>query len=315
MDVRHLRSFVAVAEERHFARAAARLNMAQSPLSQQIRRMEAELGTVLFERTTRRVDLTPAGRALLPRAREVIEGMARALDDTRRAARGTVGRVSIGFTGSATFALLPAVATSMRARLPEVELRLTGAMLTPQQVSALLDRSIDFGILRPPVHRRELTVEILRREALVAVVPAGHRLAAAPSVHVADLAGEPFVVYVSHRRSVVHDAVQRTCEQHGFVPAPVIEVTESATLVSFVAAGAGVALVPESVCHMRVGGAVYRPLADSHEGVELGLAWRRGDDDPALARALEIVRSVAAAAPHRPIDRVDFGLDSDDRRA
>jgi len=298
MDVRHLRSFVAVAEERHFARAAERLHMAQPPLSQLIRRIESELGAQLFERTTRRVDLTPAGEALLPRARQILAALDSAVDEARRAAAGDAGRVAIGFTGSATYALLPAVATAMRKTLPGVSLDLHGELLTPAQVAALLDGTIDLALLRPPVRCRELCVEVVQREPLIAALPSGHRLAGAPAVRVEQLAGEPFVAYVSRHRSVLHDAVERACEAHGFAPRVAVEVAETATLVSFVAAGIGVALVPASVASMRVAGAVYRPLAAPVGDVELALAWRRDDDGPVLARTLALVRATIAALPH-----------------
>jgi len=311
VDVRHLRSFVAVAEERHFARAAERLNIAQPPLSQQIRKMEAELGAPLFERTTRRVDLTPAGVALLPRAREILSAIEGAVDDARRAAAGELGRLAVGFTGSATYAMLPVVAGALRDAMPRLELELRGEMFTPAQVARLLDGTLDIGILRPPVRRAELSVEVVRREPLIAALPASHRLASAASVRLEQLAGDPFITYVSHFRSVLHDAVERACEAHGFVPRVAVEVSETATLVSFVAAGIGVALVPASVAHMRIVGAVYRPLANESAGVELALAWRRDNNIAVLEPALAVARKAILRAPRQLIDSDDVNLDSD----
>jgi DNA-binding transcriptional LysR family regulator len=290
MELRHLRSFVAVAEERHFGRAAERLHMAQPPLSQQIRRLETELGATLLHRTTRNVELAPAGEVLLARAREILAAVDSATEDARRAARGEFGRLAVGFTGSATYALLPQVATALRIELPGVVLDLRGELLTPAQVAGLLDGSLDLGLLRPPVRDGDLAVEVVRREPLVAVLPEGHPLAEADSVPLEELEGEPFVVYPSHFRSVVHDAVEETCAAHGFRPHVALEVSETATLVSFVAAGLGVSLVPESVRHMTVHGAVYRPLARDAATVELAVAWRRADTTPVLERALEVVR-------------------------
>ncbi len=315
MDVRHLKSFVAVAEERHFARAAERLHMAQPPLSQLIRRIEAELGVQLFERTTRRVDLTPAGAALLPRARQILAALEGAIDETRRAAEGEAGCVAVGFTGSATYALLPAVAAALRSTLPGVRLDLHGEMLTPAQVAGLRDGAIDVALLRPPVRCRELCVEVVRREPLIAALPAAHRLAAAATVRVEELAEEPFVAYVSQHRSVLHDAVERACELHGFAPRVAVEVAETSTLVSFVAAGIGVALVPASVASMHVVGTAYRPLAAAVGEVELALAWRREDDSPVLLRSLAVIRATIAPAPRPAGDRDGIGLDSDRRRS
>jgi len=290
VEIRLLRSFVAVAEERHFGRAAERLHMAQPPLSQQIRRLEAQLGVTLLHRTTRSVELAPAGEVLLVRAREILAAVDSAAEDTLRAARGEFGRLAVGFTGSATYALLPQVAAALRGALPGVVLDLRGELLTPAQVEGLLAGTLDLGLLRPPVRERELAVEVVRREPLVAVLPEAHRLARDDTVPLEELATEPFVVYPSHFRSVVHDAVEETCAAHGFLPRVALEVSETATLVSFVAAGLGVSLVPESVRHMTVHGAVYRPLSREAAAVELALAWRREDASTVLERALEVVR-------------------------
>jgi DNA-binding transcriptional LysR family regulator len=290
MELRQLRYFVAVAEERHFGRAAARLHIAQPPLSQQIRRFEAELGEPLLYRTTRSVELSPAGEVLLERAREILAAADAAVDDARRAARGEYGRLAIGFTGSATYAMLPSLAVALRRELPGVVLDLRGELLTPAQVSRLLDGTLDVGVLRPPVRDRDLRIEVLRSEPLIAVLPETHRLAAAQTVPLEEFAGEPFVTYPSHFRSVLHDAVEDACAAHGFRPVAAHEVSETATLVSFVAAGLGVSLVPASVSTMTVRGAIYRPLADDATRVELAVAWRRDDERPVLARALDVIR-------------------------
>ena len=176
MELRHLRYFVAVAEERHFGRAAERLHIAQPPLSQQIRRLEAELGVTLLHRTTRSVEVAPAGEVLLVRAREILSAVDGATEDTRRAARGEFGRLAVGFTGSATYELLPKLADALRHALPGVLLDLRGEMLTPAQVASLLDGTLDLGLLRPPVRERALAVEVVRREPLVAVLPQAHPL-------------------------------------------------------------------------------------------------------------------------------------------
>jgi DNA-binding transcriptional LysR family regulator len=294
MELRHLRAFVAVAEERHFGRAADRLHMAQPPLSQQIRRLESELGVELLHRTTRRVEVLPAGQLLLERARGILADVEAAVDDARRAAAGEIGRLAIGFTGSATYALLPSLAGALRDELPGVELELRGELLTPAQVAGLQDGTLDIALLRPPVRERALALEVVRREPLVAVLPADHPLAELDEVPVQRLAGEPFVTYPSHFRSVLHDAVEDTCAAHGFTPTVALEVSETATLVSFVAAGIGVSLVPASVTRLTVAGAVYRPLAGEPAPVELAIAYRRDDDHPILTRALRVIRRALA---------------------
>jgi DNA-binding transcriptional LysR family regulator len=297
MELRHLRYFVAVAEERHFGRAADRLHIAQPPLSQQIKRLEAELGVSLFNRTTRRVELSPAGAVLLERARDILAAADLAAEDCKRAAQGEIGRLSVGFTGSTTYAILPAVATALRTGLPGVELELHGEMLTPAQVDGLLHGSLDIGLLRPPVRSRELKVEVIRSEPLIAVVPSQHALADADEIAIPELEDEPFIMYASHLRSVVGDTVVEVCAEHGFAPRVGMEVTETATLISFVAAGIGVALVPASVAGMSVAGATYKPLAAPAPGVQLAVAWRPADDSPVLARALRLVHSAVMARP------------------
>lgn len=296
MELRHLRYFVAVAEERHFGRAAARLHMAQPPLSQQIRQLEAELGTTLFARTTRRVEVTPAGELLLVRARRILADVEGAAVDVARVERGEVGRLAVGVTGSATYELLPAIATELRAELPDVELELHGEMLTPAQVEALLAGTLDVGLLRPPVHTPDLVVQVIRQEPLVVALPAEHPLVGDRPVPLADLAGDRFVSYPSHFRSVMHEATEAACRRAGFTPQVVQEAGETATLVSLVAAGIGVALVPASVQHLRITGATYRPLVDGGE-VALAVASRSGDPSPVLARFLARVQTLVGLRP------------------
>lgn len=295
MELRHLRYFVAVAEERHFGRAAARLHIAQPPLSQQIRRLEAEFGEPLLYRTTRSVELSPAGEVLLQRAREILASVDVAVEDAHGASRGEYGRLAIGFTGSSTYAMLPALAAALRQELPQVRLDLRGELLTPAQVTRLIDGTLDLGLLRPPVHERDLSTEILHAEPLVAVLPDTHPLAQADTVPIEQLKDEPFVTYPSHFRSVLHNAVEDACAVHGFKPRAAHEVAETATLVSFVAAGLGVSLVPASVCNMTVRGAVYRPLARDTTEVQLAAAWRTDDQRPVLTRALDVIRRTLRA--------------------
>ncbi|WP_026912621.1 LysR family transcriptional regulator [Patulibacter minatonensis] len=291
-----LGAFLVVAEERHFGRAALRLHLGQSPLSQRIRRLEDDVGARLFHRSTRRVELTAAGEALLARAPAILAAHAEAADEARRAAAGELGRLQVGFTGSATFSLMPSLVATLVRRLPGVRLDLAGELLTPTQVARLTDGTLDVGLLRPPVRGDELAVEVVRSEPLVAVLPAGHPLATRGRVAVADLAGEAFIAYPYDARSVLHDAVEAACLEHGFRPEVTAEVAETATLVSFVASGLGVSLVPASVAALSIEGAVYRDLSDSAVPVELALAWRRDDPSPALARALPIIREHLSAA-------------------
>ena len=295
MELRHLRYFVAVAEECHFGRAAQRLHIAQPPLSQQIRQLEAELGVRLLTRSTRSVELTPAGARYLARARSILAGVDAAREEAVRVADGRIGRVVIGFTGSATYELLPSLSRRLRQQSPGIELDLRGELLTPSQVDGLNDGTLDIGFLRPPVRSPEIDVHPLRRERLVVVLPENHPQASQARISLADLADEPFIIYPSHHRSVVHDAVLDACQSAGFSPRAT-EVAETSTLVSFVAAGLGVALVPASVQHLRITGAVYRPLAGDSPTVELAVATRRGETSPAVRRVLVLAEQSLQSA-------------------
>jgi DNA-binding transcriptional LysR family regulator len=290
MELRHLRYFVAVAEECHFGRAAERLQIAQPPLSQQIKQLERELGVPLLTRSTRKVELTPSGERYLLRARTILAEVDEAGDEAVRVAAGEVGRLAIGFTGSATYELLPTLARVLDEDLPDLELDLHGEMLTPVQVAALQERTLDVGFLRPPVRDTGIDVRVLRKEPLIAVVPSEHPLAGRSKVRLEDLRNDPFITYPSHHRSVVYDAVFDACRRAGFTPRRTQEVGETSTLVVFVAAGLGVALVPASVRHLNITGAVYLPLAGTTEEVELAVATRADDESPHVRRVLARVR-------------------------
>jgi DNA-binding transcriptional LysR family regulator len=289
VELRHLRYFVAVAEERHFGRAADRLHMAQPPLSQQIRRLEAELGVTLLQRTTRRVELTAAGSAYLERARAVLAAVDAAGVEAQRVAEGYVGRLAVGCVGSATYSLLPRLARTLREELPGIDFSFRGEMLVPDQVEALLGGSIDLALLRPPVAEPGLELRPLRRDRLIVALPEGHPLAARRRVRVADLREEDLVVHPSRGRSVMHELVVSLCRDAGFRPRIRHEVSETSTLVTFVAAGLGVAIVPEPVASLGVAGATYRPLSPAETTVELAVALRAGQEPAHVGRALEVL--------------------------
>ena len=292
MELRHLRSFAVLAEERHFGRAAERLHIAQPALSQQVKQLERELGVPLLTRTTRRVELTEAGARFAAHARAVLGDVARASDDMALLASGRAGRVSVGFIGTATYDVLPRVAREVARELPDVELELRGELLSPQLVAGLADRTYDLALLRPdPVDQADLDVHPLRIERLVAVLPAHHPLAGRRRISLARLAGEPFVMHPSGHRSSVHARVLEACATAGFEPSPVVEVAETSTLVVFVAAGLGVALVPEPVRSLGLEGVTYVDLTEAPT-VDLALATRKGEDAPAVQRAASLVATL-----------------------
>ena len=194
VELRHLRYFLAVAEEKHFGRAAERLYMAQPPLSSQIKQLEAELGTVLLERTTRKVELTEAGALLLERTRQILADVEAAKTDVAEIGRGAAGVLRLGFSGTATYRLMPEIVRVARERLPLVRLQISGEMLTPRMEEALLENRLDAAILRPPVRSAELELDELRASRLVVALPQRHPLAAENGpVAVKELANENIV--------------------------------------------------------------------------------------------------------------------------
>ncbi|MBS44279.1 MAG: LysR family transcriptional regulator [Nocardioides sp.] len=293
VETRLLRSYVVLAEERHFGRAAARPHLAQPALSQQLKALEAEVGVRLLDRSTRRVDLTDAGRLLLTRAREVLAALDRTTGDLRLLGEGLAGRVAVGFVGTATYDVLPRLVRRVRADLPDLRLDVRGELLGPALLDEVASGSLDLAVLRPgPSTPAGLVVEPLRSEALVAVLPAQHPLAGADGVRLADLAVDPLVTQPGGRRSTMQPRVLDVYREAGVVPREVLEVSETGTLVAFVAAGLGVGLVPASVRALRHDGVAYVPLDDPRTEVPLALV-RRDDAGPAALRVAEAVRAVA----------------------
>lgn len=290
MDLRHLRYFVTVAEERHFGRAAARLHMAQPPLSQAVRQLEAELGVELLRRTTRRVDLTTVGIAYLQRARVILEEVEGATQLARRVAAGSVGHLSIGCVGTATYSILPALSRHLSAELPGIDFSFRGEMLAPGQVEALRAGSIDIALLRPPVADASLKVSTLRRDRLVVALPADHALSRRTRVAARDLADQDLIVHSGDHRSVMYDVVVRMLHEAGVAPRIRHEVGETSTLITLVAGGLGVAVVPEPVTALALNGVRYRPLVRPATAVELAVAHRADRDEPHLARTVDVIR-------------------------
>lgn len=300
MELRHLRYFIAVAEERHFGRAARRLHIAQPPLSRQIQALEAELGFTLFDRSHRRVVSTPAGDALLPHARRVFETLELGVHAARRAASGQTGRIAIGYPSSVAFSGLPELLRAFRLRSPGVELALRE--LPPQeQIEALKDGRLDVGFIRGPIHDDQLASRRVRSEPLFVVLPTGHPLAAQPRVALESLAREPFVSFPRQRGPAFFDYLITLCHEAGFSP-NIVQEAPQMDIVSLVAAGFGVALVPGSLKHARRPGLVFRPIVGAPR-TELLVAWRSDDASPVLRDFLEVVRDVGVGASDPPARR------------
>lgn len=291
MELRHLRYFVAVAEELHFGRAAARLGIAQPPLSQQIRQLERELGVELLARTNRRVELTEAGRVYLGEARAILQHVAQAGAAALRAARGETGALAVGVVASATYGLMPRVFRTFRARHPDVALTV-GVMSTGDQVAALRAGTLQLGIARTPFGDETLAAETLFEEPVVVALPAGHPLAARRSLRLPALAGAPFVLFPRDRRPGWYDFVLELCREAGFRPGVVQDAADLATAMALVAAGIGVTIVPASVQDLRRSGVDYRPVAAPAPRTKLVALRRPGEPLPVVARFVAVVREV-----------------------
>jgi DNA-binding transcriptional LysR family regulator len=292
MELRHLRYFVAVADHLSFGRAARALHLSQPPLSRQIRALEDELGTALFARTKRSVALTPAGAALLPDARRLLREADALRVGARKHALGEVGTLALGFIGMAAYNVLPDLLPAFHRAHPGVRLALREAT-SDVLLAALRQGEIDAGVVLPPVSEPGFEYLPLFRDTLVAALPAGRRRAPG-AIPLASLAGEPFVLFPRGVGASLHDLIVGFCHRAGFAPRIEQEAIQMQTIVSLVAAGMGVALVPASLMNMRRTGVVYRRLAESSPLVELGLAWRAGDGSPLVGAFAALGRERAA---------------------
>lgn len=274
MELRHLRYFVAVAEELNFTRAAERLHIAQPPLSMQIRDLEGEIGACLFTRSRRTVALTEAGRALLVHAREILAQTTEAAEAARRAARGETGVLRIGFTSSLPYAaLLPDALFAYRQRCPDVTLQLR-ELFTSEQFEALANGTLDVGLVResPATSPRGVSVRELGRDPLRVVIHADHALAQQASVSIASLREEGFISFPPGVGTGLPAILVRLSAAAGFEPRIVQLAREATTQIALVAAGLGIALLPAPLEYMRIPRVRYLPIDDAGADLPLSLA-------------------------------------------
>lgn len=292
IELRHLRYFATVAEELHFGRAAGRLHMTQPPLSQAIQLLEAELGAPLFVRTQRRVELAPAGEALLPEARRLLEQAAMLPELAQRAAAGASGHLRLSFVSTADYSVLPGLLRDFRETHPHVRLTLREAT-SDLQIDDLLERRIDMGLLIPPLPERaeeELDYRPLLSEPLILAMPAGCAPARNRSLALTEAARLPLIIFPRRIAPVLHDAILDCCHRAGLTPQIGQEAIQMQTIVGLVSAGMGMALVPQSVSNLKRPGVDYRLLAGDSPVVETGLAWRRDNRSPVLQTFLHLLR-------------------------
>lgn len=271
IELRHLRYFIAVAEELHFSRAAERLHMAQPPLSQQIRQLEEWVGHPLFIRSSRNVCLTPAGKELYQRVLQTMRKLESDVRSAKQIARGETGTLTVGFVGSAMLTSLPKLLQHYRTQYPEVHLQLE-EFYTSTLVQALQDETVDVGFLRDAELAEGLHLEKVFEERFVAILPATHRLATKKSIAIPNLRNEPFVLF---RRAFGEGAWAKTvgmCEQHGFLPNVVQEAPHWLTILRLAGAGIGVTLAPACVSQIATSDVVCLPLQNAltRSNIELG---------------------------------------------
>jgi len=296
IDTRQLRYFIAVAEETHFGRAAKRLRISQPPLSQQIKQLEVSLGTSLLTRNTRSVDLTPAGELLLSRGRRVIDELDSIEANVRRVGAGLQGIVRVGFTGTATYGIMPRVVREANERFDGLAVEVSGEKLTPSLIAALESNDIDIAVLRPPFSSEHIDHVVVASERLVAAVPAGSPLAHVPHLVMADLVDQEFVGYPPN--STVAQVIAATWHRRDVQPLSVQAASETSTLLSLVAAGIGIALVPESATSLSIGGMNFIPVTDA-PSVDMAVAWRRSEASPAVLTFLPFLEALITNAPER----------------
>jgi DNA-binding transcriptional LysR family regulator len=285
MEYRHFRSFLAVADQLSFTRAARELGIAQPALSVQIRQLEQEIGGTLLERTSRTVRLTPAGVVFRDRARTALAAAGAALDETRQALLGEAGALSLGYVSSALFGLLPRLLSHLRGQVPRARI-VCEEMDPAEQLRAIRAGDIDFGLLHGDQRQPGLETRLLSREALIAALPKGHPAARQREVRLSSLLGGPLFLPRRHEHSLFHDQVLEACHQAGFEPPDLPSARLLLTAVFLVAGRQGAALVPESFRTLRVPGVVYRPLREPLPAVELIGVWRRENPAPLLQRLL-----------------------------
>lgn len=292
MELRQLRYFVAVAEERHFGRAARRLHMSQPPLSTQIRGLEDELGVRLFERSTRRVALTDAGRAFLEQARRTLRTAEEAREAAASGAGGLAGTLEVGFVSSATLSVLPDALRLFRERFGGVTLELR-EMTSAQQVAALYAGEVRVGLARLPLEAPGISVEPVFEEPLLVALPSGHPLEELERVPMEEVAGWPLIFFTQRLVPGFHAQIVELYQQVGAFPKVAQHAVHLQTIVGLVASGIGVAILPGSARKVQREGVSYRPLDAEGATSWLGLASLAGETSLLVENFARAVREVA----------------------
>ncbi|MBW4507674.1 MAG: LysR family transcriptional regulator [Scytonematopsis contorta HA4267-MV1] len=287
MELRHLRYFIAVAEELHFGKAAERLHIAQPPLSQQIQQLEAELGVKLFHRKTKRqIQLTEAGKVFLQEAYQLLVQLETAVALTQRIGRGQTGQLRIGFTSLAIYNLLPSILRQFRKQFPEVELVLL-ELTTSQQEQALKDSLIHVGFAHPPLEDDTISYKCIYRESLVVALSSTHSLAQQEYISVLSLLHEPLIVFPRYLAPGLYDRIMSIFEQRNFKPNITQEAIQMQTIIGLVSAGMGVAITPSTLENLQRSGVAYRPILEEVPVIETAVIWQENSLTPIVENFLQ----------------------------
>jgi len=305
VEFRQLQLFVAVAEELHFGRAAARVRMAQPPFSQQIRKLEIELAAELLTRSSRRVALTPAGAHLLEQARGLLAKRAEVVASVRRVAEGEAGVLHVGFGASSAFGVLPDIIQRFRTKHPHVVLRLDDREALDIG-AALVHGELDIAIVRAPFQYQGVDVAPLLQERFVLALSAKHALARKKNIVVSALASEPFVLFPRHVAPSLHDTIASICIEAGFSPRIVHEASSWPSVISLVKAGLGITMAPSSARDILPGGVVFKDLRGATQRAELCLAYPRQGLSPAAKHFLMVAR--LSSKEHRRSRAISDGV-------
>jgi DNA-binding transcriptional LysR family regulator len=291
MELRQLRYFVAVAEDLHFARAAGRLHMAQQSLSFQIKQLEDELGVRLFQRTTRHVELTEAGHALLKEVRLALGHLERGLEAVQRAGRGEMGRLVVGYNSTISYNVLPWIMRVFREECPDVAIVLR-ELPSPILEERLMAGDLDVGLLLVPASSfPDLGQKKIYREQTVVALPYDHPLAHRTSVSLSELGKDSFIGCPRELKPVVYDQLQAACQEAGFTPRIVQEAGSENALISLVAAGVGIALVAQGVSSLRRDDVVY-PVVEPKIEFDISVAWHKQTATPLIKRFVQMARTL-----------------------
>lgn len=292
IELRHLAYFKCLAEELHFGRAAERLGIAQAPLSQQIRQLEDRLGTQLFHRTTRRVTLTAAGDTFLNHAKDILNEVDRAVAHTRSISGEQTGTIVVGGVHIALSHYLPAIIAEFRRSYPAVIVNVVH-LGTGEQIRTLESGTINVAFIRPTSIAGFMQTETIAHEGYVAALPRAHPLATKPEIGLADFAGEPMVAYAPTLGASYYNRVMDALADIGIRPRIVQSEMHTLSVITLVASGIGVAIVPSWVRTISSPYVVYRPLDELSPDVELAIAWPRGETSPIVQDFVETSRRVA----------------------